>query len=363
MAFGPDGELFATDNDGEWVPSNKLVHVRKNAFYGMCMAMQWDPGLTFARPAIWFPELWRSPGQPVLMRSGPYRGQLAVGDYQILNLDRVFLEKVGGEYQGALFPFTGGMITGAIRLAEDDGGNLYLGEMEVHTSEAWWYKGDTRNRPTHNSYGLQKMLPSGEAPFEMLAIRATPMGFEIEFTQPAGASASSAANYRITQWRYEPTYHYGGPRLDSESVAVSAVSLSADGKAANLTIPGLKPDHVVYIQLHRDLRSRAGESPWGYEAWYTLNAIPGREIPVRPSGSAQSAPAFAVCRGAAGRPEIRVALRESYFLEVWSLRGERILSTRADGPKAFPLGALSAGMHTLTIRTRDHAYRGAIRPF
>jgi hypothetical protein len=364
LAFGPGGELFATDNDGEWVPSNKLVHVRKNAFYGMCLGMEWEPGLTHTRPAIWFPELWRSPGQPVLMRTGPYRGQLAVGDYQILNLDRIFLEKVGGEYQGALFPFTGGMITGAIRLVEDGSGNLYLGEMEVHTSESWWYKGELRNRPTHNSYGLQKMLPAGDPPFEMLAVRATPTGFAIEFTQPAGPLAAAAASYRISQWRYEPTYHYGGPRLDSGALAVSAVSLSPDGMTANLEIPGLKADRVVYLQLHRDLRSRAGDPPWAYEAWYTLNAIPGREIPVRPTGSHEAAAAFAVIRSAAGGPEIRVTLGEGYTLEVQNLRGDRILTAKADGPKVFPLGrTLAAGVHTLTIRTREHAYRGVIRPF
>jgi hypothetical protein len=366
VAIGPDGELFATDNDGEWVPTNRLVHVRKGAFYGMCVGTTWQPGpaSAYARPAVWFPKLWRSPGQPMLMRAGPYRGQLAVGDYQILNLNRIFLEKVGGEYQGAIFPFTGGLITGAIRMAQDADGSLYLGELEIHSSEAWYFNGYPNIRPTHEAFGLQKMIPEGEAPFEMLAVRAAAHGFAIDFTRPASSAAASAASYRVTQWRYEPTYHYAGPRLDSEEVAIASASLSDDGKTAFLDLPGLKPDRVVYIQLRNDLRSRDGEVPWSYEAWYTLNAIPGREIGVRPaSGSGEAAP-FSVRRGGQGRVAIHVMLTDPYSLEVRNLRGKTVMSDAGEGPRTFALDAsLPPGLYPFVLKTANRSYRGLVRPF
>lgn len=109
IGFGLDGEVFATDNDGEWVAANKRVHVRKEDFYGLVPCQTWDPSLVHARPAVWFPEHLHSPGEPLSMPTGPFRGQLIVGDYEIRNLSRIFLEKVGGRYQGAMFPFTGGL--------------------------------------------------------------------------------------------------------------------------------------------------------------------------------------------------------------------------------------------------------------
>ena len=138
-----EGELFATDNDGEWVPSNKLVHVRKEAFYGMCVGTRWDPGLVYSRPAVWFPQLLRSPGQPVLIRSGTYQGQMAVGDYAIPALSRIFLEKIAGGYQGALFPFSGridfrGFAPGVRRSGKPlpgGNGNRIHGRMVVRQSE------------------------------------------------------------------------------------------------------------------------------------------------------------------------------------------------------------------------------------
>ncbi len=364
LVMGTDGELFATDNDGEWVPSNKLVHIRKDAFYGVCVGTSWDPALIYARPAVWFPDYLRSPGQPILMPSGRYRGQLFVGDYEMIVLSRIFLEKVDGAYQGALFPFTGGLISGATRLAVDPEGDLYLGEMEIEYDDPWWYKGDPRDRPNHIGDGLEKMIPERDSAFEMLSIRATPKGFAIEFTRPAGPSAALPDRYRIRQWRYLPSFHYGGPKLDLETLPVLTASLSQDGMTATLEIPGLKPDHMVHIQLHRDLRSRAGREPWAYEAWYTLNAIPGREIPVRPSGSAGRISAYEVGRGSGGGPELRVTLRERYSLEVRNLKGKKVLEAGADGPGAFPLAkTLSQDVLILTIRTRDQAYRGIIRPF
>jgi len=285
-----------------------------------------------------------------------------VGDYEILNLSRIFLEKVGGEYQGALFPFTGGLITGAIRLATDPEGDLYLGEMEVNTSESWWYHGDPRNRPTHVGYGLQKMLPAPDTVFEMRAVRALPGGFAIDFTLPAGPSAADPAHYQVRQWRYQPTFHYGGPRLDMETLPVAAARLSPDGKTVTLDIPGLKADRVAYLQLHRDLRARDGRAPWSYEAWYTLNAIPGRQDAIRPGSAADGPPAFSIARRAGGG-EVRVSLREPFSWEIRDLRGERVRSGAGEGPQAIPLSAAPGpGMHVFRLRTRHRAYRSLIPP-
>ena len=62
-------------------------------------------------PAVWLPyrKMGQSPTDVMLDDSGgkfgPFDGQLFVGEFTQASVNRVYLEKVGGEYQGACFPF------------------------------------------------------------------------------------------------------------------------------------------------------------------------------------------------------------------------------------------------------------------
>ncbi len=364
LVMGPDGELFATDNDGEWVPSNKLVHIRKDGFYGMCVGTSWDANLVISRPAVWFPQLLRSPGQPVLPHSGIYRDQMVVGDYALLTLSRIFLEKVGGNYQGALFPFSGGLISGALRLAVDDKESLYMGEIEIESTEGWFYKGDPKYRPNHVGFGLQKIIHSSDSAFEMLAIRATEKGFAVEFTLPVGEMAGDPTNYRIQQWRYEPTFNYGGPMLDLETLPVTTTIVSKSDKVVVLEIPGLKTDRVVHIQLHKDFRSATGKKPWVYEAWYTLNAIPNPGNGIHPVSAPEVQHAFTIMHEGCGRISIRVQLKSRYSLRVANLRGEHIFSAQGSGPAIFPLDpGLHQGVYSISLNDEHQCIRSLIQAF
>src|SRR5678815_148591 len=35
IGFGPEGEIFECENQGEWVPSNKFIHVKEGDYHGM----------------------------------------------------------------------------------------------------------------------------------------------------------------------------------------------------------------------------------------------------------------------------------------------------------------------------------------
>ncbi|HLU34911.1 MAG TPA: hypothetical protein VKZ61_04010, partial [Thermomicrobiales bacterium] len=113
--------------------------------------------------------------------------------------------------------------------------------------------------------------------FEMLAVRAQPDGFDIEFTEPlANGVGESPEDYEIRQWRYEPTPEYGGPKLDEETVEIEGIEVSGDRRRVRLTLNGMKRDHLVYIHLNdATMRSAEGRMLWSTEAWYTLNRIPG----------------------------------------------------------------------------------------
>ena len=106
------------------------------------------------------------------MQDGPYKGQMLHGDVTHGGIKRDFLEKVNGEYQGAVFRFTQGLEAGVNRLCWGPDGALYIGGIGMVGGWSWKEK----------QYGLQRMKYNGKPTFEMLAVRAKPQGFEIEFT-------------------------------------------------------------------------------------------------------------------------------------------------------------------------------------
>lgn len=131
IGVGVDEELFVTDNQGQWLPANKLIHVQKGDFHGMAWgipdSLATSPVMT--PPAIWLPqdEIGNSPSEPVLVRDGPYAGQMLHGDVSHGGIKRDFLEKINGRYQGAVFRFTQGLEAGVNRLRWGPDGALYVG--------------------------------------------------------------------------------------------------------------------------------------------------------------------------------------------------------------------------------------------
>lgn len=200
------------------------------------------------------------------MQDGPYKGQMLHGDVTHGGIKRDFLEKVKGTYQGAVFRFSQGLAAGVNRLCWGPDGALYVGG--VGMVGGWSWKG--------NQYGLQRMKYNNKLTFEMLAIRARPQGFEVEFTEALEAGRElKPEDFFLQQWRYKATSSYGGPKIDLEALEVSRIKVSKARTKVYLEIPGLKKEHVIYFRLSEDLNSISGRSLWSAEAWYTLNKIPG----------------------------------------------------------------------------------------
>lgn len=269
IGVGLDDQLFVTDNQGEWTPANKLIHVKPGEFLGMMWGLT-DTVKTAPRiapPAIWLPEneIGNSPTEPVLIHHGPYKGQLLHGDVTHGGIKRDFLEKVSGEYQGAVFRFSQGLEAGVNRLAWGPDSALYIGGIGMVGGWSWKEK----------QFGLQRIKYNGKPAFEMLAVRARPSGFEIEFTQPLNSGQDfSLEHFLIQQWRYEGTAGYGGPKLDLTNMKINSYKLSEDRKRLYLEILGLKKEHLVYFMIPDYLISEDNLPLWSNEAWYTLNNIP-----------------------------------------------------------------------------------------
>ena len=269
IGLGVDDEIFVADNQGDWLPSSKIVHIKKGEWYGSrSVDFEGTADLEEKLPVVWLPqdEIGNSPSTPLYLNDGPYKGQMIHGEVTNGGVKRVFVEKVDGEYQGAVFRFTQGLEAGVNRILWGPDGALYVGGIGstgnwVHTGKLW--------------YGLQRLKYNEKPTFEMLAVRAKSNGIEIEFTEPLkDGDGWNASDYLIRQWYYLPTINYGGPKLDLKDLEILSVNVSDNRKKVFLELDGMKENHVVYVKLQKAFISANDNELWSTEAWYTMNKIP-----------------------------------------------------------------------------------------
>jgi len=269
IGIGVDKQIFVSDNQGDWLPASKIMHVKPGAWFGSrSVDFEGTANLKPLLPVVWLPqdEIGNSPSTPMLLNDGPYAGQMMHGDVTHGGLKRVFIEKVNGDYQGVVFRFIQGLEAGVNRMAYGPDGSIFVGGIGnpgnwAQTGKFW--------------YGLQRLKYNGGPTFEMLAIRAKSNGIEIEFTEPLNEGDGwNASDYDVKQWRYVPTIDYGGPKVEEEDLRILSVNISEDHKRVFLELSGMKTDRVVYLHLLKHFVSVAGRQLWSTESWYTMNSIP-----------------------------------------------------------------------------------------
>jgi hypothetical protein len=280
IGWGAEDEIFVTDNQGGWLPANKLIHIQPGQFYNhYTTGPTGQPGRFDDQrptpPALWLPhnEIANSPSQPMLIPSGPFAGQMWVADVTYGGIQRAFLEKVEGEYQGAYFRMTQGLESGLTHLLLEDDGSIIVGGLGAGGN--WGQTGKLL-------FGLQKLVPNGTETFDIEKMELADGGFDLTYTKPLSDAtlAGLADKYRVEQWTYVPTAAYGGPKVAEESLTVTDASVSADRQTVSLKIEGLKPDRVVYVRSPRPFTAEDGEELLSTEAWYTLNKLPGYVAPI-----------------------------------------------------------------------------------
>ena len=278
IAKNQKGEIFITDNQGDWLPACKLIALKPGAFYGNRSV---DPdGMKNVKdtlPAVWFPEgeIGNSTSQPAPFEYGPYKGQMIVGDVTHGGLKRVFLEKIDGQYQGTAFRMTQGLEAGINRVVVGPDKAIYVGG--IGSTGNWGQEGKER-------YGLQRLAYNGKTTFEMLAVRPMKNGAEIEFTEPIKDNGLPLylSDYYVDSYTFVPENTYGGPKVDEKQLAVKSVSVSKDRKKLFLEFMGEAPNRILYFKMPSELQSASGELMWSTEAWTTVNLVPNRSGSVSP---------------------------------------------------------------------------------
>nr|WP_164102092.1 hypothetical protein [Candidatus Laterigemmans baculatus] len=293
IGMNRQGDMFYTDQQGNWVATNTLHHLREGVFYHHpeALASMGQPqspiagitavpdGLPYPEalkrlpqmrpPAVWFPykKAGQSPTDIMLDASGgkfgPFDGQLFVGEFTLASIQRVFLEQVDGEYQGAVFPFRRGLDSAVLRLGQGDDGSVLVG-----LSNRGWSSLGTA------SYGLQRLVWSGRTPFEIQEMRATAEGFELRFTEPVDPeSASDPNSYQFSSYTYLYHANYGSDEIQREGLEITAAQVSKDLRHVRLTVPGRR-ELYVHELVASGVRNSQGTPLLHPEAYYTLNKIP-----------------------------------------------------------------------------------------
>lgn len=292
IGFNAEGDAFYTDNQGIWNGSSSLKWLKPGSFQGAPIGNEYhklanlpEPPtpkdgsriLTerilypdYIPPAVILPhgKVGQSPTgiQADLSggKFGPWKNQVYIGEQTHSQVQRVFLEKVNGLYQGAVFHMLEGFEAGLIPIRLDqEKGVLFAGG----SNRGWASRG---SKP----FTFERVKWTGKTPFEILTMEAEPDGFTLTFTEPVDeTTAVNPASYSMEAWTYILQSKYGSPEVDQAAPTIKAAKLSADKKSVRLTIDGLVRGHVHHLTVN-GVKSKSGDSIWHPDAYYTLNEIP-----------------------------------------------------------------------------------------
>jgi uncharacterized cupredoxin-like copper-binding protein len=165
-----------------------------------------------------------------------------------------------------VFPFREGFSSGILREVWGNDGSMFVGM----TSRGWSSTGK-------ELFSLQRLVWTGRTPFEMKTVRATPDGFEIEFTQPVDrAVAANPASYKINGFNYKYHATYGSPVINNAPCPIRGVVVSEDGLKARLAVDALRLGYIHEITAE-GVRSANGRPLLHNVGYYTLNNQPDGE--------------------------------------------------------------------------------------
>ncbi len=284
LALDRAGELFVTDNQGNYKPFNELNHVRPGAYFGFVNYLdRGKPAPPTTPPAIDIPHPWtRSVNgicflhTPKELRAelgrdafGPLEGHLIGCEYDTRRLIRMTLQRVGDIFQGAAYPLSipphdpqRGFL-GPLVCAVSPRGELYVGSIR----DSGWGAG--------NNVGeiVRVQIHSDKLPGGIAEVRATHEGFVLDFIRPIDRNvAGRTESYALQSYRREATPAYGGPDRDRRTEKVVGVAVAVDARRVTLKLAEMRPGFVYQMRL-KNLAPGGGDFHPA-EAHYTLRVLP-----------------------------------------------------------------------------------------
>jgi putative heme-binding domain-containing protein len=258
VCVNPDGTFFVTDQEGHWMPKNRINWIRPGKrFFGNLWAYTdvSDPSdAAQEEPMCWITNRFdRSPSELLWVTSKSWGGL----DGALLNLSygngKVYVvphERTGDTMQSAMIalplaPFPTGVMRGRFNPAD---GHLYVCGMY-----AW---AGNQQAPG----GLYRIRATGKPACLPIGYHVARAGLALTFSDPLDPStAADARNFGLKVWDLVRSERYGSPHLNERALRVTAAELSADRRTVTLSIPELHPTR-------------------GLELWYSVPGADGQEV-------------------------------------------------------------------------------------
>ena len=215
------------------------------------------------RPALYLPyrEMGMSCTQPLWDTTegkfGPFAGDVLIGDVNTPMINRGTLEKVDGQYQGAIYHLINDKILGggSNRLLFDEKGRLWVGQ----TARGW-----------ATGQGLKLVEWNKTTAMNYDEISLTKDGFKITWTQPV--DPDTIQKLKLSSWVFQYTGDYSAKREKPLEHKILSAKMGADNKTIEVVVEGLEADRVVQVE-DAGVLSTSGEAVQFGKAFYTLNRL------------------------------------------------------------------------------------------
>jgi putative heme-binding domain-containing protein len=266
-----DGTFFLTDQEGFWIPKNRVNHVKIGGFYGNMWGYHnvADSSDDAMEPAVcWITNAFdRSPSQ-ILRVTGlawkPLEGMLLNLSYGNGKIFVVPYETVDGVDQGGMcaLPIPG-LPTGVMR------GRFNPIDGQLYACGMFAWAGD-QTAPG----GFYRIRATGKPMFLPIGLHATRSGIKITFTDALDPRAvADASGYEVRTWSLRRSQNYGSAHHNERTLPVKAAVLEPDGRTLSLAIPGIEPTWCMEIRYQ--VAGAAGQPVTGVID-NTINRLPNR---------------------------------------------------------------------------------------
>ncbi|MCP5526863.1 MAG: c-type cytochrome [Verrucomicrobiales bacterium] len=278
LGIGPHDEILCVDNQGHWMPGNRINWVQPGGWYGNQFAWNPEGRQSYDEPLCWMHNFVnRSGGTFVWVpdrRWGPLDGNIVQISYGMGDLTLVLPDEVDGVMQGGVTRFPMEFDTGVMR------GVFHPVNGQLYTCGLYGWAGNKTK-----AGGFYRVRYTGKPVNLPRELRVAVDGIVVGFSDPLDpASAVDPGNYSLQAWDYHWTANYGSPdfKLDGtegrDTWTVESAAVSADGRNVFLKVPELQP--VMQFHLVFNLRAADGAPVRNFihGTVHKLGAEPGADL-------------------------------------------------------------------------------------
>ncbi|MDA1044018.1 MAG: hypothetical protein O3C57_02220 [Verrucomicrobia bacterium] len=250
VCVNDDGTFFVTDQEGHWMPKNRINWVQPDAkaprFYGNMMGFhkaRSDKDEDMEDPLVWLTnEFDRSPAELLWVTSdrwGPLQGSLLSTSYGYGRLYVIPHEKIDGQIQGGASKLEiPDLPTGVMRARfNKNDGQLYICGLSVWATSR-------NDRPG----GFWRIRYTGAEVMQPVTLNVTTQGIKITFSAPLLADGISAIDFEIKVWGLTRSENYGSPHVDEHLLDITDITTGKDGNSIFLAIDGLHATRGMSIK-------------------------------------------------------------------------------------------------------------------